>query len=49
MEIGGLKIDLMGIAAVITSVVSLLTIVKAKKNKEVYRDRENETKPEQPS
>lgn len=44
MEIHGVKIDFMGLAAVITSLVSLLTIIKAKKNKGAYHDRENETK-----
>jgi hypothetical protein len=46
MEIHGVKIDFMGLAAVITSVVSLLTIIKAKKNKGVYRDKTDETKSE---
>lgn len=46
MEIYGIKIDFMGLAAVITSVVSLLTIVKAKKNKGVYNDKKNTSESE---
>jgi len=41
MEFHGIKIDLVGLGAVITSVVSLITILKAKKNKEVYRGKKD--------
>lgn len=42
METHGIKIDLIGLSAVITSVVSLITIFKAKKNKEVYRGKKSD-------
>ena len=46
MEIHGIKIDLVGLAAVIASITTLWGMFKGKKKREAYRGFENEKKPE---